>query len=353
MQPIDVARDKRPPFKKIANSIRAAILTGEFEPGAQLPPGRELAEFFSLPAPMTVHQAIRVLRDEGFVISRAGSGVFVASSRLHAEPEDAAHHFRCRRLPPRDRPAQASSARRLALRRRPDPEVVAEHTFRDAIVGIALATLEGADPGRTAALCLLHDSPETRIGDIPAVGRAYMTPPHPRLSAPIRPPPCRTASPRCSRGSSRLRGRRLDRVPPRPRRRQDRNPAAGPRVRGRRPARRRPDGRTPAPRAPHRRRQAARRPILATTPAAWWSALAGPTPRCAGRPAARAIPALVPRRRGSRIAPGAAPTLWSRPPRTRQIVAPFQRTEQRRLTMRLLTPCPGRATYRRPRRHLT
>src|SRR5687767_7287477 len=76
MQPIDAA-DKRPPFKKIANSIRAAILTGEFEPGAQLPPGRELAEFFGV-APMTVHQAVRILRDEGFVTSRAGSGVFVS-----------------------------------------------------------------------------------------------------------------------------------------------------------------------------------------------------------------------------------------------------------------------------------
>ena len=54
--PIDAA-DKRPPFKKIANSIRAAILTGEFEPGEQLPPGRELAEFFGV-APMTIQQAV-------------------------------------------------------------------------------------------------------------------------------------------------------------------------------------------------------------------------------------------------------------------------------------------------------
>jgi 5'-deoxynucleotidase YfbR-like HD superfamily hydrolase len=56
----------------------------------------------------------------------------------------------------------------------PDPETVAEHSFRAAIVGIAVATLEGADAGRTATLCLLHDSPESRIGDIEAVGRAYV-----------------------------------------------------------------------------------------------------------------------------------------------------------------------------------
>ncbi|WP_414635820.1 HD domain-containing protein [Actinophytocola sp.] len=37
------------------------------------------------------------------------------------------------------------------------PEIVAEHSFRVGLVGIALAALEGADPGRTAALCLMHD----------------------------------------------------------------------------------------------------------------------------------------------------------------------------------------------------
>ena len=35
--------------------------------------------------------------------------------------------------------------------------------------------LEGADPGHAAALCVLHDAHETRIGDVPAVGRAYIT----------------------------------------------------------------------------------------------------------------------------------------------------------------------------------
>jgi putative hydrolase of HD superfamily len=57
----------------------------------------------------------------------------------------------------------------------PNPESVAEHSFRVAIVGIALASVAGADVGRTAALCILHDSPESRIGDVPAVGRAYVT----------------------------------------------------------------------------------------------------------------------------------------------------------------------------------
>jgi 5'-deoxynucleotidase YfbR-like HD superfamily hydrolase len=57
----------------------------------------------------------------------------------------------------------------------PKPETVAEHSFRVGIVGITLAAMEGADVGHTAALCLLHDAHETRIGDVPSVGRAYVT----------------------------------------------------------------------------------------------------------------------------------------------------------------------------------
>jgi putative hydrolase of HD superfamily len=55
-----------------------------------------------------------------------------------------------------------------------DPESIAEHSFRTAIIGMALAYLEGADPAKTALMCLLHDTQETRIGDVPSVGKAYV-----------------------------------------------------------------------------------------------------------------------------------------------------------------------------------
>jgi putative hydrolases of HD superfamily len=57
----------------------------------------------------------------------------------------------------------------------PQPETVAEHCFRAGAVGIALAVLEGADVGRTAALCLLHDAHQTRNGDVFSVARTYVT----------------------------------------------------------------------------------------------------------------------------------------------------------------------------------
>lgn len=56
-----------------------------------------------------------------------------------------------------------------------DPESVAEHSFRVAVIGYLLAQLEGADAGKTTIMCLLHDSQEARTGDVPAVGKPYVT----------------------------------------------------------------------------------------------------------------------------------------------------------------------------------
>ncbi len=56
-----------------------------------------------------------------------------------------------------------------------NPETIAEHTFRTAIIGYVLAMLEGADPAKTVLLCLFHDTQETRTGDVAYVGRRYVT----------------------------------------------------------------------------------------------------------------------------------------------------------------------------------
>jgi putative hydrolases of HD superfamily len=55
-----------------------------------------------------------------------------------------------------------------------DPESIAEHSFRTAIIAGLLAGLEGADPARATLLALWHDSQETRVGDIPHLGRRYL-----------------------------------------------------------------------------------------------------------------------------------------------------------------------------------
>jgi len=52
-------------------------------------------------------------------------------------------------------------------------ENVAEHSFRTAVIGWALARMAGADAPRTALICLFHDLPEARTGDFNYVNRIY------------------------------------------------------------------------------------------------------------------------------------------------------------------------------------
>jgi len=174
MQPLDPS-DPRAPYVKIAASIRAAILSGEFQPGAQLPTGDELAAFFGV-SRQPVTNAVRVLRDEGYVTSQTGSGVYVREQASlpgpagedHPLAGEAAFLFEMGYL------KDVTRAGWLLLGI-PQPESVAEHSFRVAMICLILAANDGADTGRTTALGLLHDAHETRIGDVHSVGRAYVT----------------------------------------------------------------------------------------------------------------------------------------------------------------------------------
>jgi len=55
-------------------------------------------------------------------------------------------------------------------------ESVAEHSFRTAVIGYTLAQLdEQADAARVMMLCLFHDIPEARTGDLNYVNKKYVT----------------------------------------------------------------------------------------------------------------------------------------------------------------------------------
>ncbi|MCX5285703.1 HD family hydrolase [Streptomyces sp. NBC_00198] len=54
-----------------------------------------------------------------------------------------------------------------------DPESVAEHSWRTALIATIIAKLEGADPARAAFLATWHDTQETRTGDVNYLGRRY------------------------------------------------------------------------------------------------------------------------------------------------------------------------------------
>jgi putative hydrolase of HD superfamily len=55
-----------------------------------------------------------------------------------------------------------------------DPESIAEHSWRTALLASVIASLEGADPARAALMAVWHDSQESRTGDVNHLGKKYL-----------------------------------------------------------------------------------------------------------------------------------------------------------------------------------
>jgi GntR family transcriptional regulator len=70
-------RDQRPAYQQIADDLRAAIASGRYQVGDQLPAERELARQYGVAA-MTIRHGLDVLRSEGLVVSTEKRGHFIA-----------------------------------------------------------------------------------------------------------------------------------------------------------------------------------------------------------------------------------------------------------------------------------
>ncbi len=55
-----------------------------------------------------------------------------------------------------------------------DPESVAEHCFRCAVLGYILAKMEKADPYKVSMMALFNDIHEARINDLHKMGHSYI-----------------------------------------------------------------------------------------------------------------------------------------------------------------------------------
>ena len=55
-----------------------------------------------------------------------------------------------------------------------NPESVAEHSFRTAVIAFILAQLEGADPEKATCMALFHDMSEARTNDLHRIARRYV-----------------------------------------------------------------------------------------------------------------------------------------------------------------------------------
>lgn len=66
-------------YEQIAESLRTRVADGEFGPGDLLPSGRDLSEQWGV-SRATVVKAMDVLRNDGLVIARQGTGFAVAET---------------------------------------------------------------------------------------------------------------------------------------------------------------------------------------------------------------------------------------------------------------------------------
>lgn len=79
--------DSRAPYLQVADAIRNAVTDGLYAPAEALPSRANLAAHYAV-SPMTIQNAVRVLRAEGLVVTRPGSGVYVRQKP--AAPRDLA-----------------------------------------------------------------------------------------------------------------------------------------------------------------------------------------------------------------------------------------------------------------------
>jgi len=75
-------------YRQIADQIRGLIRSGEYGPGARLPPERDLARQLGLSRP-SVREALIALEVEGLVEVRIGSGIYVRAAPEGAAPASA------------------------------------------------------------------------------------------------------------------------------------------------------------------------------------------------------------------------------------------------------------------------
>ena len=79
--------DSRPTYLQVADVLRTEITRGQLPAGERLASVRDLAARFNVAA-VTVQSALRVLREEGFVIARSTRGYYVRDELPEPTPDE-------------------------------------------------------------------------------------------------------------------------------------------------------------------------------------------------------------------------------------------------------------------------
>lgn len=72
------SKTSKPLYEQIASQIKAAIISGELNPGEPIPSMRALAKSLQISV-LTVQKAYETLQDQGFIETAAGKGCYVSA----------------------------------------------------------------------------------------------------------------------------------------------------------------------------------------------------------------------------------------------------------------------------------
>jgi GntR family transcriptional regulator len=75
---MECVRSSELPSERVAADLRRRVQSGEWAPGDQIPSVAQLAEHYAT-SRTTVQKSIRMLVDEGILVTRHGWGTFVAN----------------------------------------------------------------------------------------------------------------------------------------------------------------------------------------------------------------------------------------------------------------------------------
>jgi GntR family transcriptional regulator len=165
--------DDRPRHEQIAAKLREQILSGEFPPGQALPSTPSLVAQYGAANP-TIQKAIRSLKEEGFLYSQPGKGVYVRNRQpflvkvsAFFAPSPGGYSYKILEVkevhPPREvaeamglSPEGTAALRRRITRHRDEPvELVLSYYPMDIAAGTPLAAegrIQGGAPQALADL---------------------------------------------------------------------------------------------------------------------------------------------------------------------------------------------------------
>lgn len=112
--------DGRPRHQQIAADLRAKILSGDLTPGTQIPSTQHLVAQYSA-SNATIQRALAVLKNEGFISSQVGKGVYVRSKQplaveaaAYLEPTPGGFVYQLLEVAEAQPPAEVREALKLA-----------------------------------------------------------------------------------------------------------------------------------------------------------------------------------------------------------------------------------------------